>query len=158
MKNVSFERDKIILKNINWSLHRVENWVLRGLNGVGKTTLLSLGNNRKHRSSRRNFWEDKCFSVEKRIGLISTTIQSQFPEHHLAQYIALSGKFGTIGIHNDFEKNDLNEAIGLLKKLGGDELINKPYRVLSQGQRRLALISRALLNMNCLYLTNHVMV
>jgi iron complex transport system ATP-binding protein len=151
MKNVSFERDKIILKNINWSLHSGENWVLMGLNGAGKTTLLSLiyGNHWATTGSievlGETFGKTNVLALKKRIGPISTAVQFRFPEHHLAQYIVLSGKFGTIGIHNDFEKNDLNEAIGLLKKLGGDELINKPYRILSQGQRQLVLIARALL-------------
>ncbi|BAX69567.1 ABC-type molybdenum transport system, ATPase component/photorepair protein PhrA [Leuconostoc suionicum] len=42
MENVSFEREKMILQNINWTLKKGENWVLMGLNGAGKTTLLSL--------------------------------------------------------------------------------------------------------------------
>ncbi|WP_349515638.1 ABC transporter ATP-binding protein [Leuconostoc suionicum] len=151
MENVSFEREKTILQNINWTLKKGENWVLMGLNGAGKTTLLSLlygdywATTGKINVLGETFGKTNVLELKKRIGLISTAIQSQFPEHHLAQYIVLSGKFGTIGIHNDFEQSDLNEAINLLEKLGGSELINKQYRVLSQGQRQLVLIARALL-------------
>ncbi len=78
MKNVSFERDKIILKNINWSLHSGENWVLMRLNGAGKTTLLSLiyGNHWATTGSievlRETFGKTNVLALKKRIGLIST--------------------------------------------------------------------------------------
>lgn len=35
------EGTKVIVKNIDWEIKAGENWVLFGLNGCGKTTLLS---------------------------------------------------------------------------------------------------------------------
>ncbi len=41
LENVSLVKDKNwILKNIIWTIHKGENWVLFGLNGAGKTALL----------------------------------------------------------------------------------------------------------------------
>lgn len=151
LENVSFEREHKILDNINWQINSGENWVLMGLNGAGKTTLLSLIYGNFWATSGRiqvlgqTFGYTNVFELKKRIGFVSTAMQKQLPENHLAEYIVLSGKFGTINIHNEFTDSDLRESKQLLQQLGGESIINKPYRLLSKGQRQLVLIARALI-------------
>ena len=42
-KNIIFKRDgRKILKDINWKVCESENWALLGLNGSGKSTILSM--------------------------------------------------------------------------------------------------------------------
>lgn len=152
LDNVSFTRDHTILNHINWTISSGENWALMGLNGAGKTTLLSLiyGNywatTGKIRVLGETFGDTNVLKLKKRIGFVSTAMQAQFPENYLSEYIVLSGKLGTIGIHDDFKLSDLEESRQLLITLGGPELIHKPYRLLSQGQRQLVLIARAFIS------------
>lgn len=43
LKNVNLTRNKTeILKNITWQVNQGENWVILGLNGSGKSSLLKL--------------------------------------------------------------------------------------------------------------------
>ena len=43
MTNVHFVRNQqVILKNINWTVEKNEHWVILGLNGSGKSSLLKL--------------------------------------------------------------------------------------------------------------------
>ena len=59
--------------------------------------------------------------------------------------VVLSGKYASIGIYEDYQMKDLNQAIAILCSTGGSQLIGQPFHQLSQGERQLVLISRALM-------------
>src|SRR5699024_8161528 len=63
----------------------------------------------------------------------------------LAEEIVLSGKFASIGIWQEVTQADKNKAKETLKNCGAEKLIGKKYAVLSQGERQLVLIARALM-------------
>jgi iron complex transport system ATP-binding protein len=150
--DVSFIREKeTILKNISWSVQPKENWAILGLNGSGKTTLLQLITG--------NFWPSKgkltilgqvfgqssIPELKKRIGWVSTALQTQLHPYELAEKIVLSGKFASIGIYQEYTEVDLDEAKQTLTAIGGESFIGKSYKILSQGEKQLVLIARALI-------------
>ena len=58
----------------------------------------------------------------------------------------LSGKFASIGIYEQTTDAEQQEAVDLLKRVGGGSLLGKPYRILSQGEKQLVMIARALMS------------
>lgn len=150
--DVSFKRlDRTILKHINWQVEAQENWAILGLNGSGKTTLLQLLNGYLWPSSGNlnvlgyEFGKASIPELRKSIGWVSSALSQQIKDYEKAEMIVLSGKFASIGIHQRYTKQELDLALETLSACGGEKLIGKTFAVLSQGERQLILIARALM-------------
>lgn len=83
--------------------------------------------------------------LTKRIGWVSQSLQERIHREELAEWIVLSGKFASIGIYQQVSDDEMKEAKQMLSSLGAEKLIGKPYQVLSQGEKQLVLIARALM-------------
>ncbi|CAH1852502.1 ABC transporter ATP-binding protein [Convivina intestini] len=150
--NVSVARgNRQILTDINWTIQPQQNWAILGLNGAGKTTLLKmihgdlwptdgqievLGN---------KFGQTNIPALQRRIGWVSTALQEQLHVNDNVDKIILSGKFSSIGLYEKYDETDLEAARQTLRNLGGAKLIGKSYSILSQGEKQLILIARALM-------------
>jgi iron complex transport system ATP-binding protein len=151
-KNVSVTRGKRqILKNISWQVKEKENWAILGLNGAGKTTLLKMIHGDLWPTTGQLevlgglFGHISIPDLKTKIGWVSTALQDELHAGDIVDEIVLSGKFASIGIYQEYTDQDLEEARNTLKDLGGEKLLSKPYAVLSQGERQLVLIARALM-------------
>lgn len=142
---------KDILKNINWQVETGEHWSILGLNGSGKTTLLNIINGYLHPTIGQVevlgeiFGKTYLPNLRKQIGLISTSIQQQIQDFESVLSIVLSGKFASIGLWEAVEKVDVEIAQNYMKLLKCDELQEREYGTLSQGERQRVLIARALM-------------
>ncbi|EAD7214152.1 ABC transporter ATP-binding protein [Listeria monocytogenes] len=151
-ENVYFKRDnKTILSDINWVVKEKENWAILGLNGSGKTTLLQLLNGYLWPSSGKLqvlgqvFGQTSLPELRKSIGWVSNALDHQLKDYELSEQIVLSGKFASIGIYAKVTADEMALAKKLLIYCGGISLIGKPYKILSQGERQIVLIARALM-------------
>lgn len=151
-EHVSFRRDKNeLLHDINWQIKEHENWGVLGLNGAGKTLLLQLISGYLWPTTGRLevlgqvFGKSSIPDLQKRIGWVSSALQYQIRNSEISEMIVLSGKFASIGIYQDYTQKDLNKAKEILAAFGGEKLIGKKYQVLSQGERQIVLICRALM-------------
>ncbi|ECB9580952.1 ABC transporter ATP-binding protein [Listeria monocytogenes] len=151
-ENVYLKRDnKMILSDINWVVNEKENWAILGLNGSGKTTLLQLLNGYLWPSSGRLqvlghiFGQTSLPELRKSIGWVSNALDHQLKDYELSEQIVLSGKFASIGIYAKVTADELALAKKWLIDCGGISLIGKPYKILSQGERQIVLIARALM-------------
>ncbi len=142
---------KYILKDIDWNIHAGENWVLFGLNGCGKTTLLSIlaGYQSGNEGSNYLFGEkvDKTNYTElrKRVGFVSSSFFDKYLEKETVADIVLAGKFGTLGIMGDITDADVQKAKAFLRMLGIEKKMRYPYDCLSKGQQQRVLIARAMM-------------
>lgn len=152
-KDVSYirEHQQTILNKINWQVNTGENWAILGLNGAGKTTLLQLITGYIWPSSGtlrvldETFGQTSLPNLRKRIGWVSSAMALQLKDYDLSEVIVLSGKFATIGLHQKVSQEEIAAAKDILTQCGGADLIGKKYGLLSQGQRQLVLIARALM-------------
>lgn len=151
-EHVFLKRDnKTILSNINWVVNDKENWAILGLNGSGKTTLLKLLNGYLWPSSGKLqvlghvFGQTSLPELRKSIGWVSNALDHQLKEYDLSEKIVLSGKFASIGIYVAVTEKEIADAKQHLTDCGGAALIGKTYSVLSQGERQVVLIARALM-------------
>ena len=144
--------ERLVLKNIGLDIRRGEHWVMLGPNGSGKSSILSvlqgilwpiqgsievLG---------RKFGESDLSEMRRFIGFVGNEIEPEFPKWQSVLDIVLSGSVGTVGIKFDSPSTqDIRRAKLLLKQTGIVDLESRPFQFLSQGQRRLVTIARALM-------------
>ncbi|EHL98534.1 ABC transporter, ATP-binding protein [Lentilactobacillus parafarraginis F0439] len=142
---------KKILHHIDWQVNQNENWAILGLNGAGKTTMLKMIHGDLWPTTGRLevlggvFGHTNIPELKTKIGWVSNALQDMLHQGDLVDFIVLSGKFASIGIYQQFSQADLDEARQILIDMGGEKLLGKSYEVLSQGERQLVLIARAMM-------------
>ncbi len=143
--------NKYILKDLNWTVSRGENWVLFGLNACGKTTLLSIISGYKNASQGNIKLFNQEISVEnrrelmKKIGFVSTSFFNQYYHQEIVLKMVLVGKQAALGLHNEVSDFEVRQAKKLLRLFGLERKARYPYQMLSKGQQQLVLIARALM-------------
>lgn len=153
MEQVSLKREgRWILQNINWNIEKGEHWILFGLNGSGKTSLLNMLNAEYFPTSGQltvvGMEFGKTVLGEKlrtKIGLVSSALQEKLYRNDNAFEIVLSGAFASIGLYQTPTEEMRERAVGLLKDMGCFEYANRKYETLSQGEKQRVLIARALM-------------
>lgn len=141
----------VILRDVDWRVQRGEHWVILGANGSGKTSLLSaltgylmptrggisvLGETYGHSD-----WRE----LRKKIGLVSSSIRQMMADDEPALETVASGKYAMIDFWGRITRAEKAAALGWLKQVECAYLAERPWRVLSQGERQRVLIGRALM-------------
>ncbi|HKM74804.1 MAG TPA: ABC transporter ATP-binding protein [Candidatus Bathyarchaeia archaeon] len=143
---------KKIIRTINWTIKKGQHWVLIGPNGSGKTTLLRLINGYLWPTSGtvnvlgKRFGKYDLRELRKSIGFASSIMTEKIPEELSVLETVLSGKFGSIGLHDRPTSKERKQAISLLRKVGCFRFAKKPYGTLSQGEKQRVIIARALMS------------
>lgn len=144
--------DRTILDGIDWIVSEGEHWALLGANGSGKTSLLKVicGYEWPTRGSvsvlGERYGETVLAEVRKRIGWVSSSLLTWIPDDTTGLAIALSGLEASVGLWREFSIRETDRAREALIEMGAEDIADKPYGVLSQGERQRALIARALIN------------
>ena len=152
LEDVSYIREKNpLLQQINWTINPGEHWAILGLNGAGKTLLLQIITGNLWPSKGKVtvlgevFGQTSIPELSKRIGWVSTALQVRLRMNETAENIVLSGKFASIGLYQHYTLEELQQAKQVLVSLGAATIIGKTYQQLSQGERQIVLIARALM-------------
>lgn len=152
LKGVSLRRGQTaILHGIEWRVRPGEHWVVLGLNGSGKTTMLNVVTGYLWPSEGEvRVLGEKYGTVDlrehrKRIGWVSSSFQERVYGQERALDMVVSGKFATIGLYDEPTEEDRAQAAALLDKFGCGHLRDRPYALCSQGEKQKILIARALM-------------
>ncbi|SHE48254.1 iron complex transport system ATP-binding protein [Seinonella peptonophila] len=152
LDQVSWKREeRWILKQITWDVQENEHWAIVGRNGAGKTTLLQMITGYLWPTKGRvevlgaRFGEVEIQKVRQRIGWVSSSLQQQLHAQDRVLSIVLSGKYGSLRLYDQIEKQDEQTALELLDMFGLTPLSSQSYGTLSQGERQKVLISRAMM-------------
>lgn len=154
IEDVTWRREgEAILKNIHWTVEEGEQWAILGLNGSGKTSILNIVTGYNFPTSGRvnvlgtEFGKASLPNMRKKIGYVSNALDkfSGTLNKETVENIILSGKFSSFGIYQEITEEDAKRAEEILFRLRLDYLKGKVYRVLSQGEKRRALIGRAMM-------------
>ncbi|OPY84389.1 MAG: putative ABC transporter ATP-binding protein YlmA [Syntrophus sp. PtaU1.Bin208] len=154
MKNVHVAFGKVtVLDRLTWSVRRGENWAVVGPNGSGKSTLLALitGDNLQvyandvrlfghKRGGGESIWE-----IRQRIGLVSPELQLRYRKPVSVREVVLSGLFDSIGLYRKVSAEQKVLASSWLACLGMNDRSERPFNLLSYGEKRLVLIARAMI-------------
>ncbi len=154
MKGVSICYDDFTaLHNINWRVREGERWLVTGPNGSGKSTLLALiladhpqsylselylfGS---RRGSGESIWE-----IKQRIGWLSPELEAHYPAATSLLDTVCSGFYDSLGLHRSCSAPKIRQARKMLKSFNLDTARERLFGSLSAGEKRLALLARALM-------------
>ncbi len=145
--------DRIILNTIFWTVNKGEFWQLKGPNGSGKTTILSMinGDNPKaygqaiYLFGKRKGSGESIWQIKKMIGYFSPSMMDLFKRRNTALQMVVSGLKDSIGLYK--KAGSTSEALALkwLQLLDLESYRDEPFLKLNQVQRRLVLIARAMI-------------
>lgn len=152
LDRVSVHRaEKDILRNATFRIDDGRHWAVLGPNGGGKSTLLRLaaGYVRPNRGVVR--WDGEELVdlrvLRRRIAWISSDLAADVPAHETAFKTVVSGRLGMIGLRRlggvAPQAEDFEAARAMLQTTRCEALGDKPFGVLSQGERQQVLVARA---------------
>ena len=145
------EREAVILEAIDWTVQRGQHWIILGANGSGKTSLLStltgympptageisvLGE-----TYGRTDWRE----LRKRVGIVSSSIHQLVEGYQTPIDTIIGGRHAVIGMWGEVQASERRQAEKLLRQIEAEGIRNRPWRVLSQGERQRVLIGRSLM-------------
>ncbi len=154
LKNISVSYvGKPVLNRIDWTIKKGEFWELKGPNGSGKTTILSMvtGENPKgygqelYLFGQRKGSGESVWDIKKNIGYFTPALTDSFSGYHSIEHMLISGLNDSIGLYTKPTETQLRLAKEWLLMLNlwprKDELF---YRF-SAGQKRLIMCARAMI-------------
>ena len=153
MKNAGVRYGDIrVLEGLNWRMQAGENWAVIGANGAGKSTFLRLitGDNLQAYANeiylfgRRKGTGESLWDIKKRIGIISSEFQLHYRKRITAYDVVLSGFFDSIGLYRTASAQQHETAAEWIERLGIVALAQRRFDRLSDGEKRLVLLARAM--------------
>jgi len=153
LDRVSLERDgRPIIDAADWRVMPGERWALLGPNGSGKSTLLRLAVGQLWPSAGRVERLGKEYqdlrALWRRFGLVADTVARDIPPHEPALDTVTSGCLAQLGltffVGMEPSAADRARARDELERVGCLHLADRPFGVLSQGERQKVMVARAL--------------
>lgn len=146
VENLFFSYDaNPVLEDISFSVQPGEFIAIFGPNGGGKTTLLQLlmGFLRPTRGQIQIFGSSPK-QARNRIGWVPQNFH--FDPHFpiSVEEVVLGGRLSTLPWHGHFLKIDQQIVRDVLKQVGMEQSIDRPFATLSGGQQQRVLIARSL--------------
>ncbi len=157
LKRIQLERGgRQVLHDVAWTVKPGQRWVLAGGNGAGKTQLLKLLSGAvwptpTGRESRRYVWAGEVWptpaDVKDEIAYVGPERQDKYERYgwnHTVAQVVGTGLYRTDIPLDPLSDADHARIVALLKRVGISHLADRAFLTLSYGQRRLALLARAL--------------
>ena len=139
-----------ILKDVSWSVPRGTCAAILGPNGSGKGTLTRIVAGHLWPTAGEatvlggRFGETNLPELRQRIRLVQAAGPYDVEPTLTARQVVLTGFFSTIGLYDPVTRQMEAEADRLLGQVGLTAVADRPYSVLSSGERVRSLIARAL--------------
>jgi len=140
-----------ILRNVDWTIHPGEHWVILGPNGSGKSSLLSVlagyltPTTGECEVLGQRFGFSDWRELRAHLGIVSSTLASMVPPDEPAFCTVLTGRDGGVGLWAWVTAQERAEARFWLAKVEAKHLADRPWQVLSMGEKQRVLIARALI-------------
>jgi len=142
----------MLLRDITWTVHADERWVIIGPNGAGKTTLLQVAAAQLYptegtaRILGERLGASDVFELRPRIGLASAALADRVPPGEKVIDLVLTAAYAIVGRwKEEYDSTDVTRAVELLDALGCAHLIRRRFATLSEGERKRVQIARALM-------------
>ncbi len=153
LAGVSVRRgEKLLLDDVDFRVDEGQRWVVIGPNGAGKTTMLQLLSAQLHPTSGvvellgEYLGAVDVFELRPRIGVSSSAIASRIPPREAVRDVVVSASYGVMGRwREEYDELDYARASSLMSALHVDDLVDRTFGTLSEGERKRVEIARALM-------------
>ena len=140
-----------ILRDVAWRVRPGEHWVILGANGSGKTSLLKVLHGHLPPTTGeitvlgRRYGASDWRELRLHIGVVMSAFIAAIPPAEIARDTVISGKFAQLDLWARVSAADRRAAGRWLRRVGAARIAARPWAYLSQGERQLLTIARALL-------------
>ena len=142
-----------ILRGVDWTVGTNDRWVVLGPNGSGKTTLFELASGYLHPTRGaveilgQRLGRVDVRRLRERIGLVSSAVAKKLMPGVTAEGVVVAGRHAALEPWwHSYSPADHDRASGLLADAGFAEIADRPFGVLSDGERQQVLLARAMIN------------
>jgi len=163
LDDVSLKREGVrILHHISWRVWPGEHWAIIGENGAGKTLLLEIIATYLWPSRGRvevlgkEFGKVELQQLRQRISWISSALEQELPQRQPVLEVVLSGYFSTLRLFSKPPRRVVQRARMLLRLAGLQHHEEQIFATLSTGEKKQAMIARAMLKKPRLLVLNEV--
>lgn len=154
LEGVSVVRDgRYLLRDVDWTVRRNEDWVVLGPNGAGKTTMLQVAST--YLAPTRGIvrllgQRHGAVDVRKlrhRVGYAGMGPASLVRQTLPAVEIVVTGKHAAFvdSRWHEYTDDDWKNAVAHLERLAAGHLADRTFSLLSTGERQRVLIARSLM-------------
>jgi iron complex transport system ATP-binding protein len=151
--NVTVLRDKKpVLSNVDWQVESDQRWVIIGPNGAGKTTLLRVAASQIQPSTGtaivlgQTLGKVNVFELRTRIGFASNALSSHIPNSETVLNSVMTAIYAVTGRWNEeYDEIDVRRAMRVLNEWHLNELADRAFGTLSDGERKRAQIARSVM-------------
>lgn len=153
LSDVSVVRNgRAIVDSVSWTVEGDQRWVVLGPNGAGKTTILQLASTLMHPSSGTveildsELGKVDVFELRPRIGIASTAMARRVPFEETVVNVVMTAAYSVTGRWNeDYEDIDEKRARRVLAEWHLDELAERRFGTLSDGEQKRVQIARSVM-------------
>ena len=152
-KNINcFKNGFIVIKDLNLKIAYSENVILIGPNGSGKSSLIEVINRNiypviANESKLKIFGKEliNLWELRKRISTVNNDIKNRINPNLQVFDLILSGLYGRYCYVQNKSERDSYEVEKIMKKMNISNLSKKYFSYLSDGEKKISLIARALI-------------
>ena len=154
VKNTNaYKQNYKVIKNLSIKLFYNERTIILGPNGSGKSSIVDLINRNiyplvEKESYFKIFNEEliDIWKVRKYISTVNNEIKLRINKDLKVKDVLLSGIYGRFCKINNPKKEELNKVKTLLDKMFLNDIADKEFGYLSDGERQISIIARAIIN------------
>jgi len=153
-KNITaYKQGYIVIKKLSMKLFDDERIIILGPNGSGKSSIVDLINRNiyplvKNNSYFRIFNEEliDIWKIRKYISTVNNEIKLRINKELKVRDILLSGLYGRFCKINNPQKKDLIKVNQLIEKMFLNDIVDRKFGYLSDGEKQISIIARAIIN------------
>ena len=154
IKNTTaYKNDYKVIKNLSIKLFDNERIIILGPNGAGKSAIVDLINRNIYpivkKDSYFRIFNDELidiWKVRKYISTVNNEIKLRINKHLKVRDILLSGLYGKFCKINNPKIEDLIKVKELIEKMLLNDIADKKFGYLSDGEKQISIIARAVIN------------
>ena len=154
IKNTTaYKNDYKVIKNLSIKLFDKERIIILGPNGAGKSAIVDLINRNIYpivkKGSYFRIFNDELidiWKVRKYISTVNNEIKLRINKHLKVRDILLSGLYGKFCKINNPKIEDLIKVKELIEKMLLNDIADKKFGYLSDGEKQISIIARAIIN------------
>jgi iron complex transport system ATP-binding protein len=153
LRGVTVRREGLaVLDSVDWRVDATDRWVVLGPNGSGKTTLLQVASARLWPTAGSveilgaRLGRVDVRTLRPRVALVSGAVTRQLRADLPARDAVASGRHGALETWwHRYSDEDWARAERLLARGGVADIADRPFGVISEGERQQVLLARALM-------------
>jgi iron complex transport system ATP-binding protein len=153
LTGVSVVRDGgAILDDVDWSVDASDRWVILGPNGAGKSTLLSVSAATLHPTTGivdilgERVGATDLSELRPHIGYVAGTVARRVPRRESVLNVVLTAAYAVFGRWREqYDEIDVRRARRVLAEWHLDQLADRAFGTLSDGEQKRVLIARAVM-------------